>query len=538
LHIIKMEFSATYIPYTATGAFSTIVTDYLSGAGALRPFYGHRPDLPGIEAAIAQRQGFATDRSLLAAQLELQYADMPAATAVAHNIRLLRNENCFTICTAHQPNVFTGPLYFVYKIIHAIKLAGHLQNALPQYNFVPVYYMGSEDADLEELGEVWVDGTPYRWQTGQTGAVGRMTVDDALLQLLQQMAGQLLVLPYGADIVQLLQQCYTKGSTIEQATFRLVHALFAQYGLVVLLPDRAPLKRALLPIFKDDLLHHRAEAIVTATSAKLAEQYKAQAYPRPINLFYLGDGIRERIEKTATGYQVLQTDIVFTEAALLAELEAHPERFSPNVILRGLYQETILPNVAFVGGGGELAYWLQLKDLFDHYGVPYPVQVLRNSFLVLPPDIVQKAAQMGLGDSDFFADEQALLNGLVRKEHATALSLETEQAELFAYYQQLGQKAAAVDPTLQKHVAALQTKALQKVAALEKKMLRAKKRSYAVQARQIQAIRSAVFPSNRLQERAEGLLAPYARYGKPFMDGLFRVSPDLQQVFTLLKKNI
>jgi len=532
-----MEFTAEYIPYGETGAFSKIVTDYVSGAEALRPFYLHTPNLAGIKAAIEARKAFNTNRNLLVTQLEQQYANTPTNQAVTNNIQLLKEANTFTICTAHQPNIFTGHLYFVYKILHAVKLAAYLNTELPQYRFVPVYYMGSEDADLQELGEVTIDGMTYHWQTPQTGAVGRMVVDDALLQLLQAMAGQLLVLPHGAEIMQLLQNCYTKGTTIEQATFQLVNELFASYGLVVLLPDNAALKQSMLPLFQDDLLHHTAVDIVTRTSDLLAKDYKAQAYPRPINLFYLGEGSRERIEKTDSGYQVLNTDIAFTESELLNELAAHPERFSPNVILRGLYQETILPNIAFIGGGGELAYWLQLKDLFVHYQVPYPVQVLRNSFLVIPQELVQKAVSLDLSNSKLFSSETALLNALVLKENGAALQLDAEQAALTQYYAQLGDKAAAIDPTLRRHTEALQTKALHKVQVLEKKLLKAQKRQYATQERHIHHIKSTLFPKNGLQERVENLSPFYARYGQSFLQEVYAASPDLQQVMTVLKKN-
>lgn len=532
-----MEFSTAYLPYGETGAFSTIVTDYISGAEALRPFYLHRPDKAGIEAAIAARHGFATDRALLVAQLEAQYAALPAVEAVQHNIRLLKADTTFTVCTAHQPNIFTGHLYFIYKILHAIKLAEHLSAELPQYRFVPVYYMGSEDADLQELGEVTIDGQTYHWATQQTGAVGRMVVDDALLQLIQSMAGQLLVQPHGAAIIELLQTCYTKGTTIEQATFQLVHHLFAQYGLVVLLPDNAALKQKMAPVFTDDLLHHTANGIVAETSARLEAQYKAQAYPRPINLFYLGDGIRERIEATENGFAVINTAITFTQAELLAILAQQPQLFSPNVILRGLYQETILPNVAFVGGGGELAYWLQLKDLFVHYGVPYPVQVLRNSFMVMGSDMVAKAKGLSLSDKDLFSSETDLLNAMVLQESGDALMLTDEQTALNDYYTQLANKAAAIDPTLQRHVAALQAKALHKVQALEKKMLRAKKRNYAAQQRHIHALKSTLFPNGNLQERVESFLPFYGRYGLGFIEALYTASPALEQVLGVLKKN-
>src|SRR5690606_34380866 len=152
------------------------------------------------------------------------------------------------------------------------------------------------------------------------------------------------------------------------------HSLFGKYGLVVIDPDEAALKQAFIPVMQADLLEHPAERLVNGAIARLgAAHYKAQAHPRTINLFYLKDDLRERIERKGARWEVLHTDIAWGQESLLAELHAHPERFSPNVMLRPLYQETILPNVSFIGGGAEVAYWLQLRELFVEHGVFYPV---------------------------------------------------------------------------------------------------------------------------------------------------------------------
>jgi bacillithiol synthase len=531
-----LSFKASSVPYEATGYFSKIVLDYIAGEAALKPFYAYEPSVKGIESAIAERT-FDCNRSLLVSELLKQYETTNFSGKVKDNIDRLTDAGTFTICTAHQPNIFTGHLYFIYKILHAIKLANHLNEALPRYHFVPVYYMGSEDADLEELGEVTVDGTTYHWQTKQKGAVGRMLVDDALLNIIQAIAGQLLVQPHGAPIIELVKKCYTKGNSIQQATFMLVNELFAEYGLVVLLPDNATLKAAMQPVFADELLNSTSAAIVAATSALLEKNYKVQAQPREINLFYLLDDIRERIELRGGHYHVLNTNISFDKEAMLAELEQYPDRFSPNVILRGLYQETVLPNVAFIGGGGELAYWLQLKALFNHYNVPFPVQVLRNSFMVIEENAAQKIEQLQLSPTDLFKTAASLLNELVKKQSTVQLDLSEEKSLLTGYYQQLKNTAGGIDVTLQKHVEAIGEKALQKVQALEKKMLKAEKRKYETEQRHIQVIKNALFPGDSLQERVDNFMPYYARHGREFIRQLYTYSPVNQPVFTILIKN-
>ena len=199
--------------------------------------------------------------------------------------------------------------------------------------------MGSEDADLEELNHIDVDGRRYVWHTKQTGAVGRMKVDDLLLKLIDQIAGRISVEKYGNDIIDLLKKCFQKNSTIEHSTFLLVHELFKNYGLVIFLPDNAALKREMTSIFSKDIFENASSQIVGKTLDGLSTKYKVQAQPRDINLFYLKDNIRNRIVKVDDRFRIYDTDIVFTKEELQKELENEPGRFSPNVITRALYQE-------------------------------------------------------------------------------------------------------------------------------------------------------------------------------------------------------
>ena len=340
-----MDHKAKHIDYKDTGCFSPLILDYISSNKKVKQFYVHPPTLKGLSAAIKDRKGFNTDRQLLVEQLTEQYKTLPASVKVKKNIKSLANKNTFTICTAHQPNIFTGHLYFIYKIIHALKLAEHLKKKLPGNNFVPVFYMGSEDADLAELGHIFLNGDKLEWQTKQTGAVGRMKVDDSLIKLIDTIEGEIASQPYGKELISLIRKSYAKGTTIQDATFVLVNELFGEYGLVVLLPDNPALKKQMTAIFKNDLYTHTPYEIVTASSHKLSEHYKSQAHPREINLFYLKDDIRNRIIKKKDIFYMEDTDIKFTKEEIRNELKEHPERFSPNVILRGIYQEMILPNI-------------------------------------------------------------------------------------------------------------------------------------------------------------------------------------------------
>lgn len=528
-----MDCKSTSIAYAQTNHFSGIITDYIRHSALLQPFYTHPVSLQGIEAAIAEKQASSVDRNLLVAELERQYSSIATTDIVKYNIKSLLSDSTFTITTAHQPNIFTGYLYFIYKILHTIRLSQTLKEKFPEKNFVPVFYMGSEDADLDELGKIFLNGEKISWDTNQKGAVGRMHTK-GLGQLINRIEGEIMVQPHGAALVALLKECYTNDADIQTATFRLINALFAEYGLLVLNADNPNLKRKMIPVFKDDLLHQAASGIVEQTIDQLSKHYKVQANPREINLFYLKDDIRERIIKIGNEWKVTGTDIRFSEAELLLELDTHPERFSPNVILRGLYQETLLPNIAFIGGGGEIAYWLELKGLFAYYKVPFPVLVVRNSFLLIEKKWKDRLDKLQFQLTDLFKEENLLMDELVKRSSSEQLSLSNELNQLQAVYQQIKKLAAKTDPTLAAHTEYLETKALHRLQQLEKKMLKAEKRKFEASRQQIHAVKQALFPQNNLQERVDNFIPYYAKWGKTFIQELLAASLSLEQEFTIL----
>lgn len=529
-----MDQTATYLPYESIGYFTKIVSDYLLQSSSLQPFYLHTPDLAGIRDSIAARQKFQTPRKVLVDVLNEQYADLSTTDQTKANIQLLLQENVYTITTAHQPNIFTGPLYFIYKIIHTIKLADELNTAIPGSRFVPVYYMGSEDADLDELGYVNVGGQKLVWETKQTGAVGRMKVDKALIKLIYAIHGQAGVLPFGKELTDLLLRCYTEGKTIQKATLEMVNELFGSFGLVVLVPDNAKLKTTFQPVIQKELLEGFSHKIVADTIAQIGKLYKVQAGGRDINLFYLIDDKRERIEMQHARYEVRSLGLSFSEEEILQELKNHPERFSANVILRGAFQETVLPNIAFIGGGGELAYWLELKTVFEAVQIPYPVLLLRNSFLLLQKEQSARWEKLGFTDPDLFVQEPDLMNTLVKRETTNQVSLATELKQTKDLYQHLRSVTDKVDITLSEHLIALEKQALKKLTALEKKLLRAERLKYNVQKQQITILKQQLFPNNSLQERVDNFSLHYATYGKNWLQMIYDVSSGLNKGFGIV----
>jgi bacillithiol biosynthesis cysteine-adding enzyme BshC len=509
--------------------------DYVQEAEALRPFFNHSVSPEGIEASIKNRLSFSSERrKLLVNELTKQYAGITFTKKQSDYLSLLKRDNTFTVTTAHQPNIFTGPLYFIYKIIHVIKLADELSLQMKAYNFVPIYYMGSEDADLDELGYINLSGQKLTWATKQTGAVGRMKVDNDLLKLIDTIYGQIGVEPYGKELTDLFKKCYTLGKTIQQATLELVNALFADFGLLILIPDNAELKRSFEPVIKKELTEQFSRKAVDETIALLEKNYKVQAGGRDLNLFYLLNDKRERIEKHGDLYKAASLSLSFSQAEILQELKNNPERFSANVILRGVFQETVLPNIIFVGGGGELAYWLELKKVFEAVNVPYPMLILRNSFLLTNKNVLNKIARMDFSVQDFFSDTQSLLNTLVKRKSKNKPDITDELKEADNLYRKLYSLASDIDITLGKHVESLQAKSFKRLKELEKKMLRAEKRKFETEKLQIEKIKSVLFPNNSLQERTDNFSGYYAKSGKKMLQNIYDASKGLDQKFCVL----
>ena len=542
-----MKFKATPISYRATGLFSSLVNDYMESKGEARSFVNYTPNIEGYQKAIEQRAFFPTNRKVLVEALQNQYVQLAkdinesnalnnkdAFKLVNENVSLLLKENTFTVTTAHQPNIFTGPLYFIYKIIHAIQLAAELKKQFPKNNFVPVYYMGSEDADLQEVGAYNLAGESYQWNTKQKGAIGRMKVDEELIQLLQNLEGYWSVKFAGKEALEVLKQAYQKGKTISEATLALVHAYFGKYGLVVIQPDDARLKSLFVDVMEKELRTGFSQKAIGPTKEKLASTYHVQSDGRDLNLFYLGDNSRARIEKKEGAYIVVDTDIHFTEEEIVKELHAHPERFSPNVILRGVYQETILPGIAFIGGGGELAYWMELKNVFNEVKVHYPILQLRNSFMLMNEKQTANWNNLGFTLEHLFKPELELELEYIKNQTKENLALTNHISSLNDLYESIQQDVIKIDTSLGDHAKNLSIQAQKKLALLEKKMIRAEKRKQQISIDRIQTIKGSLFPKNSLQERVENFSEWVGDYGWDWVEAIMQHSTTLNPSFTII----
>ena len=512
--------SITKVPFAKIPQFSARDVAYTTGDERLRPFYAHFPDYDSFERVMAERKKYPVDRSLLVTELREQYATIGHHDRVQQQLTALLDDTTFTVVTAHQPSLFTGPLYYVYKIVSAIKLARALNERYPDYHVVPVFVSGGEDHDFEEVNHLQLFGRTITWQSGASGAVGRMRTA-SLRPVLEEVKE---ILGNGADaqcIAEILERTHTQHEHYGTAAQALVHELFGRYGLVTLNMDSPRLKRAFAPIISREIIEQPSQALVEQAQQRLeAAGFSGQAHAREINFFYLQEQSRERIVKEGDDYRVLNTELRFDEAALHEEIEAHPERFSPNVVTRPLYQEAILPNLAYVGGGGELAYWLERRAQFAAFDLPFPLLVRRDSAVWIDKTAAKRMAKLGLTFDDLLEETEALIKRFVRQHSDEELSFSAQKKAVAGAFEEMAALTKAVDPTLVKTVKSELAKTLNSVGQLEKRVLRAEKAKYDTAINQLRSVKDKLFPNNGLQERTDNFLAFYVRYGDAFIETL------------------
>ena len=422
------------IPYHKTGYFSKTALDYLSQSEDIRDFYDLFPTIDNFKKQIEHKSDFSVSkRKTLVKTLEGQYKDINTSSTTKENIQLLLDSNTFTITTGHQLNLFTGPLYFLYKIISTINLCETLQVKYPKQKFVPIYWMATEDHDFEEIQYFNFKHKKVKWHRESSGAVGRLSTKglDAVFNEIKQVFG---TSKNGQKLTKLFKESYLQHDNLTDATRFLTNELFADYGLVIIDADSKELKHEFAPFIEEELLKNTAYHQVSKTNKELSKHYKIQVNPREINLFYLTNNIRERIIFKDNKYLINNTNISFSWEDFLIEVSNHPERFSPNVILRPLYQEVVLPNLCYIGGGGELAYWLELKAYFEKVGVVFPILLLRNSALLLSDKQHRKLNKLVVSKEELFLKQTDLIHQKVKEVSNLNMDFSTMYKQKFHFF--------------------------------------------------------------------------------------------------------
>ena len=492
---------------TETGLLPQISIDYINEEDSLKGFYHYSPKIDSFADAIKNKSFSEEKRRLLSDVLFDQYKDseLSISESTISQIESIKSENTYTVTTGHQLSIFTGPLYFIYKIVTAINLAKQLNEKYSDKHFVPVFWMASEDHDFEEISSINLFGKEIKWnKLSHQQPVGRLNLD-GLKEDMYNIELMLGSKPKSKHWSELLESSYNEKYNLSQATRRLVHQLFADEGLLIIDADNAKLKKELKPIIKADILEQQSFTVIQKTNEELSKTYKLQINGRELNFFYLHNELgRKLIRPEGDEFKLQDTDIVFTRDEIENLIESKPELFSPNVVLRPVYQELILPNLAYIGGPAEVAYWLQLKSVFNSYDVPYPVVMLRNSFLLLGSSLKSKIEKSGLQLTDFFLNESVLLDKFVKIKSESNFQTITQQIE--DLFQKLIDEAKAIDNQLGKEI--LETKLSTKdfFNKANKTFKKQQELKLETDIEKLLKTKSQIFPNGVFQERKENIM--------------------------------
>ncbi len=484
------------IPYKNTNQFSNLVIDYQKHDKSLKEFINYFPDIDNFQKQIHQKKKYPVNRDVLVDVLEKQNASIDLTNLSVKNLKSLRSENTFTITTGHQLCLFTGPLLLFYKIISSINLSEKLQSRYPNYKFVPVFWMATEDHDFEEINSINLFGEELVWSSKQRGSVGSMSLD-GIEEVLIRMESILVNSNNAKKLMRLFRSAYMGHNNLADATRYLINELFGQYGLLIIDGNERVFKQNFLPQIKKDVYHKGFIDVIRLCSNKIGERYHVQAYARDINFFDLSNNNRVLIKKSDEFYNL------------------SAEEFSPNVLLRTLYQESILPNIGIIGGPSEIAYWLQVFNAFKQEDIPYPIIVQRNCVLIMRQLQLKKIESLGLNVNDFFDDLDSIYKKYLLNKDASKISLNDERVLIRKIYSDILDKNN--DKGLNDNINAELKRQLKVLDKIELRLVRSAKERESISIIQIKKIKNQLFPNNMLQERYNNFIPFYLEHGDNFI---------------------
>jgi bacillithiol biosynthesis cysteine-adding enzyme BshC len=524
------------ISYQKSGYFSKLIADYLDEKLEVKELYNHFPTIENFKNQIEEKEknfNNGIKREILVSELEKQYINFEISELTNQNISLLKNNKTFSITTGHQLNLFTGPLYFLYKIISTINLCKQLKVNYPEYNFVPIYWMATEDHDFEEINHFSFKDKKFSWNAVSKGPVGRLSTKDltAFFKVFKKELGSSNNAEY---LIKLFSDSYLEHSNLAEATRYLANQLFGEYGLVILDGDSTDLKKQFIPYIKDELLYQNSNKKVLESIIKL-NNYSIQVNPREINLFYIEDNLRERIIHENGNYKVNNTTIEFTEAEILNLVDTNPEKFSPNVILRPLYQEVILPNLSYIGGGGEIAYWLELKAMFDFHKVTFPILLIRNSVVLISEKQETKRSKLDINWEELFLKQETLIDLKTKQYSEINIDFSEQKMHIKKQFEALHEIVLKTDKSFAGAVNAQEKKQLKGLENLEKRLLKAEKKVHLAELERVIQLQNELFPNKSLQERKSNFSEFYLENGAELVLKLIKELKPLSMNFSIIK---
>lgn len=518
------------VPFAQMPGFSALFATYCTDYERLGGFYSGDWRSPAARREAAVRAAeHPRDRALLADVLLDQNERWGLDAATRANIDALRSPDSVAVVTGQQVGLLTGPLYTPYKTLTALQLVRRLADETGR-TVVPVFWLEGGDHDFEEVAHVnllhhnAVVPLAYEGHTlpeeGNLGPVGRLILTDDIARVVDQVDETLPPTDFKAALMEHLRAAYRPGTTLLDAFAQFMRALFPDAGLVFMDPDDVRLKRMVAPLFRREIEDYAtASDRLSAVSAVLEQDFHAQVRTRPTNLFLCDGEGRHPIDAEDEHFRLRGKDRTFSRNELLILLDNDPKCFSPNVVLRPLMQDGLLPTAAYVGGPGEVAYFAQFKPIYDWAGVPMPVIYPRASVTAIEAKVQKVLERYPVDVADFAEDLDRLFQRIV---------LEEMEADVEAMFKEAGQhlhraindlkpKIEQVDRTLVRTAEATRAAFVKELEKLKGRVVRAEKQNHDQVRAQLAKAQTNLYPGGSLQERSLSVLYFVNKYGLGFL---------------------
>ena len=525
-----------FINFSDIPGQQNLFLDYLYEFNKVKSFYKYnfrdREEYPALFKSVSESpRGF---RGELAEIITKQYSGRKISSRTEHNISLLKNNNTLSVVTGQQLGLIGGPLYTFYKIITAVKLSKHLTERYDDYNFVPVFWLEADDHDFDEVAWInllnennepveikYTDNAPEDTNRGSVGYVKlQSTINDFFGEMDKNLRGT----DFKSEIMDNLRSFYSEGKTFKEAFTNLILWLFDKHGLIILDPQDKEIKKLLIPVFQKEISGFRehTEKLVNI-SATLDEIYHAQVKIRPVNLFYNYEDGRFLIEPVENEFKLRGKKKKFTYEELNSLIQQEPWKFSPNVLLRPICQDYLLPTAFYVGGPSEIAYFAQVMPLYQIFKVNAPIIYPRSSASIVEKNISSAIQKFDLKINEIFADPEKIKEKIVSKmsEDNLADIFDRSSYEIELVYDKLKEKLFDIDKALSEVGNKYKQNSLNNLIQLKGKAVEAQKKKYEVSLRQIDKITMNLYPDQSLQERGVNFTYFANKYGIDIIDKIF-----------------
>ena len=530
-----MLFSKKTISLSETGIFSDLILDFVKKNESIRPLVDFFPDIKSVKKKIKQLK--VSSRIQLVNTLKVQYEKTNffdvCLDKVNYNIDLISHSNVYTITTGHQLNIFSSPLFLIYKIISIINYSKYLNKNIKNCQFVPLFWMATDDHDFKEIQSFNLFNSKYEWDFVTKDVVGNLSTD-GIHHLLNAIEGILKTTSHGEDLYSIYKYVYTKNSNYADANRSLLTSLFGEYGLVILDPNDKSLKKIFIDEFKSEIDHQNVFKNVSFSNNIISKNYKPEINPLINNIFYLSKNIRAKIEFDQKKRDFFSKDHKkrWSKEELFKELDLHPSRFSPNVFLRTLYQQKITPSIIYIGGPSEISYWLQLKLLFDKRNIDFPLLELRSFFLILSSEVSNFYKYYSLSDSDLFQSHDRKIKKIIK--NLMNLKFDTLQKDILKLLNKIESNLNSVDGFSMASFYVFKKKVDKEYGRLESKIIKSQKNKYNDIFNKLNMIDANVLFNNLTQERIQSFIPFYMKYGKSFFSFLINESSTFDNKYIIL----